>query len=402
MQGSRTSTTTSSRRAAQPRPRAAEQLGLAALNKQPMILDAGLHFSTARLRVEGGSRSTETTSRSAPSRSSACSPASSASRRGQRAVLLNVRLHFINDPSFGISNNITEENFQQNGAISLVRVDPGFIGLATILKPVILDTGVHLIFDPTFEFKAPAASAGLHRGRAGQEYRIQPGMIARDHQRRRSCSTSAYTSSTSRVHPSTTSAARGRGAHHAGAAQHRAAAEGSIVPLLVNGEEHFLLEGVTSSTRAASRSPGARSRPVRVAAARHRIVVPQGRLGLALEQGVPKIYGPGRSTSSTRTCSSTRLDRRAALARGAASLKIITVKGERVGIAYGQRRAQAARDGPARSRRRRTCSRASCQRSADAAHRGGGGHLRWTAWNSGRPRLHPKSSTPAAGHADER
>ena len=68
---------------------------------------------------------------------------------------------------------------------------------------------------------------------------------------------------------------------------------------------------------------------------RHRIVVPQGQLGLALEQGVPKIYEP----ESVHLVNSDLFEYRGSVdvtqqLVAHASLKIITVKDGQVGITY--------------------------------------------------------------------
>ena len=133
------------------------QLGLATLNKQPVILDAGLHY----IYSPGFEwRSTVSVNRNVISNG----PVSIVrippgfvgfATQSKRAMLLGVGLHFVNDPSFEFvqAKNLTQDNVLQNGAISLVRIEPSFIGLATInKKPVILDAGVHLIFEPSFEF----------------------------------------------------------------------------------------------------------------------------------------------------------------------------------------------------------------------------------------------------------
>merc|ERR1719421_2182693 len=72
----------------------------------------------------------------------------------KQPVLLGAGLHYISDPSFEWegTKNVIDSVHIQNGPISLVRVRPGHVGLATINKaPVILDSGMHYIVEPTFE-----------------------------------------------------------------------------------------------------------------------------------------------------------------------------------------------------------------------------------------------------------
>ena len=70
---------------------------------------------------------------------------------------------------------------------------------------------------------------------------------------------------------------------------------GTIVPLVVNGEGHFLLEGRHTINQARFEIKGFNNLTDEYVSAgtRHRIVVPRGKLGLALEQGEPQVYEPG-------------------------------------------------------------------------------------------------------------
>ena len=72
-------------------------------------------------------------------------------------MLLGVGLHFINDPSFEYisSKNITDENRAERRDLARARRAGVHWSRDHLKKPVILDTGVHLIFDPTFEFQGP-------------------------------------------------------------------------------------------------------------------------------------------------------------------------------------------------------------------------------------------------------
>ena len=320
------------------------QLGLATLNKQPVILDAGLHF------VDSPGFEWQRTV-SVNENFIAIGPISvirvlpgfiGFATQSKRAVLLGVGLHFVNDPSFEFidSKNLTTENFVQNGAISLVRIEPGKIGLATISKkPVILDVGVHLIFEPTFEFTKPVSV---------NENRISLGPV-----------------NIIRVGPGKLGLARMNGdpllldvgVHFINEPSFEfesfksidealikcdpvnilTVQSGMVVPVLINGEGHFLLEGrhFIKQARIQIQRQQALTDEYICVGTRHRIVVPQGRLGLALEQGAPKIYEP----CSVHLVNSDLFEYRGSVDVTQpyvvhASLKIVTVKDGQVGITY--------------------------------------------------------------------
>ena len=73
----------------------------------------------------------------------------------KKPVILGSGLHYINDAALEPmgSRSVTTEAHISNGPISIVRVEPGQIGLATInKKPLILDSGLHFINEATFEY----------------------------------------------------------------------------------------------------------------------------------------------------------------------------------------------------------------------------------------------------------
>lgn len=119
-----------------------------------------------------------------------------------------------------------------------------------------------------------------------------------------------------------------------------------IVPVMVNGEGHFLLEGrhVINQARFTVNCPIKDGRSIVYknltdeyifAGTRHRIVVPRGKLGLALERGEPVIYEPG----SLHLVNSPLFEYKGSVdvtnqvvTHG--SLKIVIVKDGQVGITY--------------------------------------------------------------------
>lgn len=118
-----------------------------------------------------------------------------------------------------------------------------------------------------------------------------------------------------------------------------------IVPVMVNGEGHFLLEGrhTINQARFTINCPVADTK-IRYASltaeyvfagTRHRIVVPRGKLGLALEKGEPLIYEPG----SMHLVNSAFFEYKGSVdvtqqVVEHGSLKIVTVKDGQVGITY--------------------------------------------------------------------
>ena len=161
------------------------ELGLATIAKQPMILDAGLHFiASPGFEWNRSVSVNENFISLGPISIIRVQPGFVGfATQSKKAVLLGVGLHFINDPSFEFQDmkNLTSENFVKIGAISLVRIEPGTVGLGTInKKPVILDVGVHLIYEPTFESKG---SRSVNEDRIGfgpvNIIRVGPGQARR-------------------------------------------------------------------------------------------------------------------------------------------------------------------------------------------------------------------------------
>ena len=112
---------------------------------------------------------------------------------------------------------------------------------------------------------------------------------------------------------------------------------GMIVPVIVNGEGHFVLEGrhFIKQNRIDIHRAQKFTDEYICAGTRHRIVVPQGRLGLALASGAPCIYDP----NSVHLINSSLFEYRGSVDVTQqlivhASLKIITVKDGQVGITY--------------------------------------------------------------------
>jgi regulator of protease activity HflC (stomatin/prohibitin superfamily) len=112
---------------------------------------------------------------------------------------------------------------------------------------------------------------------------------------------------------------------------------GRIVPAIVNGEGHFLLEGRHMINQARFKLLSAKSLTDEYMSAgtRHRIIVPRGKLGLALEQGEPVVYEPG----SMHLINSPLFEYRGSIdvtnqviMHG--SLKIVIVNSGQVGISY--------------------------------------------------------------------
>jgi hypothetical protein len=107
--------------------------------------------------------------------------------------------------------------------------------------------------------------------------------------------------------------------------------------VIVNGEGHFVLEGrhFIKQNRIDIHRAQKLTDEYICAGTRHRIVVPQGRLGLALESGAPCIYDP----NSVHLINSSLFEYRGSVDVTQqlivhASLKIITVKDGQVGITY--------------------------------------------------------------------
>lgn len=320
------------------------QLGLATLNKQPVILDAGLHFIySPGFQWQSAVSVNKNFISNGPISIIRVQPGFIGfATQSKRAVLLGVGLHFINDPSFEFleSKNLTQANFLQNSAISLVRIEPSTIGLATInKKPVILDAGVHLIFEPTFEFAKPVSvnDDNISIGPVNI-IRVGPGRVGL------ATLNGNPTLLDTGVHfinePSFCFSGFKRVDEpliKLGPLHIVTVPRGMIVPVMINGEGHFLLEGrhFIKQARINVCPPQALTDEYVTMGTRHRIVVPQGRLGLALERGEPVIYEP----CSVHLVNSDLFEYRGSVDVTQqlvlhASLKIITVKDGQVGITY--------------------------------------------------------------------
>jgi len=134
------------------------------------------------------------------------------------------------------------------GPVKVIRVGPGMVGLATMNgKPVLLDVGVHFVNEPSFQMES-------------DPFKRQDEMIIT-----------------------------------LGPINIIIVPRGVIYPVLVNGEGHFLLEGrhMINQARFKLLSAGKESDEYIRAGTRHRIIVPRGKLGLALERGEPVLYEPG-------------------------------------------------------------------------------------------------------------
>jgi len=321
-------------------------LGLATLNKKPIILDTGVHFlhspgfewqGTVSVNANYVSNGPISIIRVQPGYVgfATCS---------KRAVLLGVGLHFINDPSFEYVGNraLTDGNFLQNGAISLVRVAPSTLGLGSIQrKPVVLDAGLHLIFEPSLEYIGPASvNDDIIQVGPVSIIRVPPGMVAL------STLNGSPTLLDVGVHFINDVALQmadppfrriDEPLISLGPMNIITVPRGKIVPVIVDGEGHFLLEGrhFISHPRISIKRAQCLTDEYVFAGTRHRIVVPNGKLGLALERGEPVVYEPG----SVHLVHSTLFEYRGAAdvtqqLVSHASLKIVTVKDGQVGITY--------------------------------------------------------------------
>ena len=165
-------------------------IGLVSINKRPAILEGGLHFiNSPGFEMKKAPGSDGQTFASVNDMVITNGPISlirvSPGHVGlaicsKQPVLLGVGLHFINDPSFEwIGERSTMDGHIQNGPMSLVRVRPGHIGLATINKaPVILDAGMHLLVDPSFELvEVKSVNDDLIECGPVKIIRVGPGML---------------------------------------------------------------------------------------------------------------------------------------------------------------------------------------------------------------------------------
>ena len=68
-------------------------------------------------------------------------------------VILDTGLHFIVEPTFELVGvKSVNDDLIEIGPVKIIRVQPGMIGLATLNgRPLLLDVGVHFVNDPTFK-----------------------------------------------------------------------------------------------------------------------------------------------------------------------------------------------------------------------------------------------------------
>jgi len=337
-------------------------LGLASVNKRPVILDAGMHFISSpgfeMAKAPGSSGPpfssvNESVITNGPISIIRIGPGFiGLATSSKQPVLLGAGLHYINDPSFEWkgAQNVAASVHIQNGPLSLVRVKPGHVGLATINKaPVILDAGLHFVVEPTFELvEVTSVNNDLIELGPVKIVRVGPGRIGL---------------ATMNGRP----VLLDQGVHFVNEPSFQMDAEpfrrqddalitlgpvnvilvprGKIVPVVVNGEGHFLLEGrhtinqarftINCAVNDGRISYKSLTDEYVAAGTRHRIVVPRGKLGLALEQGEPVIYEPG----STHLVNSALFEYKGSVdvtkqVVEHGSLKIVIVKDGQVGITY--------------------------------------------------------------------
>ena len=81
----------------------------------------------------------------------------------KRPIILESGMHFVFNPGFemkksgrdtrGHPHSSVNEQLITNGPVSIIRIKPGNVGLATSSKqPVLLGAGLHYIHDPSFEW----------------------------------------------------------------------------------------------------------------------------------------------------------------------------------------------------------------------------------------------------------
>ena len=207
-------------------------------------------------------------------------------------VILDTGLHFIVEPTFELVGvKSVNDDLIEIGPVKIIRVQPGMIGLATLNgRPLLLDVGVHFVNDPTFKMYGEDPFK-----RADERYiNIGPVHVL--------------------IVP-----------------------RGKIVPVVVNGDGHFLLEGRHTINQARLKIEAMRTLTDEYVSAgtRHRIIVPRGKLGLALEQGEPVIYEPGSMHLVNSPLFQYKMSvdvTQQVINHG--SLKIVTVNDGQVGITY--------------------------------------------------------------------
>merc|ERR1719502_1457165 len=97
-----------------------------------------------------------------------------------KPVLLLPGQHLSNDANFELQTFAdVNEPIITSGPLNLIRVAPGYLGLATLnKKPVILDAGLHFIYSPGFELKgSKSVNENVIRNGPVWLVRVQPGQI---------------------------------------------------------------------------------------------------------------------------------------------------------------------------------------------------------------------------------
>ena len=338
-------------------------LGLASINKRPVILEAGMHYINSpgfEMKKAPGSDGVPYSSvnESLITNGSISiiriSPGSiGLATSSKQPVLLGAGLHYIADPSFEYSKELFVASNQHinNGPMNLVRVKPGYIGLAMINKaPVILDTGMHFIVEPTFELEDVCSiNEDLIQIGPVKIIRVGPGMVGLATMNGRPLLLDGgvhYINEPSFKMDGTAFRRQDSPYINLGPLHVLIVPRGKLVPVVVNGEGHFLLEGrhTINQARFTINCPLLDGGKIAyksltdeyiTAGTRHRIIVPRGKLGLALEQGEPVVYEPGSMhlVNSPLFQYQGSVDVTQQVVKHG-SLKIVTVNDGQVGITY--------------------------------------------------------------------
>lgn len=320
-------------------------LGCAKINKRPVLLDSGMHLIYSP-GLEWGKNAlvsvNEPVIQNGPINIIRVMPGHvGLATFSKTPALMGVGLHFINDPAMEwLYQASVSENVIVNGPISLVRVEPSTVGLATINKqPVILDAGVHIMNEPSMEYLGPrSVNDDLIENGPVNIVRVQPGTLGK------ATMNGAPLLLDVGVHFVHEPSFVFKGAERVdqplirqGPLHVITVPKGTVAPVVVNGEGHFLLEGryFVEQARLVLKSSQSLTDEYVCAGTRHRIVVPRGKLGLALEGGEPVLYEPG----SVHLVNSALFEYRGSVdvtqqlvEHG--SLKIVTVKDGQVGVTY--------------------------------------------------------------------
>jgi regulator of protease activity HflC (stomatin/prohibitin superfamily) len=215
-----------------------------------------------------------------------------ATDNGKPALLLP-GLHFYDQPNplqFSGEKPMTS-NVIQASPFHLIRVNPGQVGVATINGiPVLLEAGVHFLNEPVFQIDP---RSGFRR--LDEEY-IEIG--------------------TTKI---------------------VVVQRGCIAKVMVEGQGHFLLEGryVINQGRFVFEGTQYLTEEIIQAGVRSRVLVPKGKLGLALDNGEPILLDPGKvhlkDSSSFAYCGSVDITQQV-VQHG--STTIVIVKDGQVGVSF--------------------------------------------------------------------